>query len=129
MSGYTAFKMTASLSDKAEVLQRQEEILCNRDEETLEENDVKASENDEDDELKPIYLIAPKRMGHKNLENKDDVGKFYVEMEVLKIHGQGQEPGTAKPPVLIHPMKKLKPRRMKILVIGMRIPKMMKPTV
>ena len=80
MSSYMAFEMTASLSDKAKVPQKQEEDLSNKAREALvspfkrndytktlgektEEDDAKkASKDEEDDELMPSRLIAPKRM-------------------------------------------------------------------
>ena len=58
-----------------------------------------------------LYFIAPKRMGRKYFEDRNDDGDPYMGMEALKIHGRGQEPGTAKPPVLIHSLKNLKAKR------------------
>ena len=59
MSGYMAFEMTTSLSDKVRMPKNQEEDLSNKARETPEGNgDEKTSQNGEDEELRPIYPIC-----------------------------------------------------------------------
>ena len=74
MSGYRIKQLITSLSEKAndattKVLSEKADELnedCIKIEKLDVDDDKKASENDEDDELMPIHLIAPKRIGHKN---------------------------------------------------------------
>ena len=121
MSGYKAFEMTASLSDKAEVphektkLSEKVKILSDKaDDATTEvlgkkadelnedyvkiekldvDDDKEASENDEDDELMMLRLIALKSIGHKNQPKieEDDIKALDTKIEDDDIKALGDK--------------------------------------